>query len=89
MTELSRFTHQSATGKGSGVPVELNLSHVYELEKPHGKAKLRSVKACGRDQRSSNRVIPPSTPTYAVSSGPIVTGAKLLLYLSPVPASRR
>jgi ketosteroid isomerase-like protein len=26
------LTHQSATGKGSGVPVELNLSQVYELE---------------------------------------------------------
>lgn len=26
------LTHQSATGKGSGVPVELNLGQVYELE---------------------------------------------------------
>ena len=26
------FTHQSATGRGSGVPVELNLGQVYELE---------------------------------------------------------
>jgi ketosteroid isomerase-like protein len=26
------LTHQSATGKGSGVPVELNLAQVYELE---------------------------------------------------------
>ena len=26
------LTHQSATGKGSGVPVELNLGQVYELK---------------------------------------------------------
>src|SRR5918995_5125278 len=26
------LTHQSATGKGSGVPVELNLGQVHELE---------------------------------------------------------
>ena len=26
------LTHQSATGKGSGVPVEMNVGQVYELE---------------------------------------------------------
>ena len=70
-------------GRGRGRGCALGLSHL-------GPLGLRSPgRWLVRDQRSSNRVIPPSTPTYALSSGPIVTGAKLLLYPSPVPASRR
>ena len=44
-------------------------------------------RASGPYGLSLKRTIPPSTPTYAVPSGPIETGAKLLLKPRPVPAS--